>query len=201
VHLLLKATDEDPSAALLCCRTCGATILINFFKTLPAAHPNVTQLLSTLCCHDCTDKKVLWAVQDFKLTLSDSYQLTGYNFGAGLTRLSFQKGTLILHICRLAPASQRLQKMDLAELLMVLGDIVVPKETITQTENLASHASHPPIYKQILSRMKRKLPFHEMQLRHHPEYDRLTGVFIFDKKPIPMESMPSILKHYEIFET
>ncbi len=201
VHLLLKATDEAPSAALLCCRNCGVTILITFFETLPAAHPNIATLFSTLCCHDSADNKTLWAIQDFRLVLSDSYQLTSYNFGAGLTRLTFNKRSLILHICRLAPASQRLQKMDLAELLMVLGDIVVAKETITQTKNMVSHASHPPIYKQILLRMKRKLPFHEMRLRHHPECDRLTGIFLFDKKPIPRESVSPILTHYEIFET
>ncbi len=201
VHLLLQTTDENPGTALLCCRKCGITILLNFFDTLPATHPDIATLCSTLCCHDFSSRETLWAMQDFRLVLSDQYHLGSYTFDAGLTRLTFQKGTLILHICRLAPASQRLQKIDLADLLTILGNITVAKKTITQNGQMASHTSHPPIYKQILSRMKRELPFHEMRLRHHPECDRLTGIFLFDKKPIPAEAAPSILNHYEIFET
>jgi len=200
IHLLLKTTGEKPSAALLCCRKCGVTILIYFFEIMPAVHPKISTLFSTLCCHGSANKNILWAIQGFRLVLSDSYHLKSYNFGPGLMRLTFYDGTLILHICRLAPASHRLQTMDLAELLMVLGDIIVKKETITQTRNMVSHSSHPSIYKQLLSRIKRKLPFHEMRLRHHHEHDRLTGIFLFDKKPIPIEHVSSILAHYEIFE-
>ncbi len=199
VHLLLSTKDKTPRGALLCCHDCGTALLFNFFKALPATHPTIATLLSTLCCHDANNKQTIWALQDFRLVLPESYQLTSYNFGAGLTRLSFHRRTLILHICRLAPASQRLQSTSLAELLMILGDVILAKDTIEQTEHMVSHSCHPPIYKQILSRMKRKLPFHEIRLRHHPDCDRLTGVFLFDKRPIPAASITTILKNYEIF--
>lgn len=198
IHLLLAEQEKSPRAALLTCRRCGTSLLFYFFAALPTSHPDIATLFSSLCCHRQQDEQTLWAVQDFRLSLPGRYQLTGYNFGAGLTRLSFQDGSLITHICRLAPASQRLQATDLAELLMVLGDVVLEKDTIQQTEHMASHSRHPPIYRQILDRMKRKLPFHEMVLRHHPDSDRLSGLFLFDKKPIPNSCPSSILDHYEI---
>ncbi len=199
VHLLLKGKDKSASAALLTCHTCGTSLLFYFFDTVPASHTDITTLFSSISCHDSVGRKTLWALQDFHLLLPASYQLSGYNFGAGLTRLSFTDNSLISHICRLAPASQRLQTSSMADLLMVLGDVEINTESIQQSEYMVSHSRHPPIHKQILDRFKRKMPFHEMILRHHPECDRLTGLFLFDKKPIPDTLAASILDSYEIF--
>lgn len=199
VYLLLHGKTKDSRAALLIGKECGTSLLFYFFPALLSTHTDITTLFNSLCCHKKKGEKRVWAIQDFRFLLPDRYQLDTYNFGAGLTRISFTHKSLSLHICRLAPASQRLQATTLVQLLMILGDIEVDKTEIVQTENMVSHSSHPPIHKQILTRFKRKLPFHEMTLRHHQESDRLTGVFLLDKKPIPANSADEILHSYEIF--
>ncbi len=199
VYLLLEGKEKKSRAALLNCKECGTSLLFYFFETLPPTHEDITTLFNSLYCHKKIDEKAVWAIQDFRFSLNDTYQLDTYNFGAGLTRISFTHGSLILHICRLAPASQRLQSSSLAQLLMILGDVEIDEQEIIQTDAMISHSKHPSIFKQILDRFKRKLPFHEMVLRHHHECDRLTGLFIFDKKPIPATYAEEILDSYEIF--
>jgi len=199
VYLLLEGKDKNSRAALLSCKECGTSLLFYFFDPLPPTHSNIATLFNSLCCHKTDGDLAVWAIQDFHFSLSDTYQLDTYNFGAGLTRISFTHGSRILHICRLAPASQRLQSSSLAQLLMILGDVEITEQEMVQTETMISHSRHPSIFKQILYRFKRKLPFHEMFLRHHKECDRLTGVFIFDKKPIPKTCAREILDSYEIF--
>jgi hypothetical protein len=199
VYLLRTGEGKNGCAALLTCLKCGTSLLFYFFDAIPADHTSIATLFSSISCHDHTDVNTLWALQDFRLSLPVSYQLSGYNFGAGLTRLSFVDGSLIAHICRLAPASQRLHTASMADLLMVLGDVVINTDAIQQSEYMVSHSRHPPIYRQILDRIKRKMPFHEMILRHHPKCDRLTGLFLFDKKPISKTLAATILNNYEIF--
>ena len=199
IYLLLTGKEKDSRAALLTCKECGTSLLFYFFDALPSTHTDVIALFASVCCHKEKKGKMIWAIQDFRFLLPERYKLDTYNFGAGLTRISFTHGSLILHICRLAPASQRLQSTDLVQLLMILGDVEIAQKEVTQTETMASHSKHPAIYKQILDRFKRKLPFHEMVLRHHQECDRLTGLFMLDKKPIPSNSAEEILDSYEIF--
>ena len=199
LYLLLQEKESPPRAALLCCKECGTTLLFYFFKTLAANHPDITTLFSSLCCHNAKNEQTLWEIQDFKLRLPKRFQLNSYTFAAGMTRLSFQDGSLTAHICRLAPASQRLQSTTLSQLLQVLGDVEIPEEDIIQTEEMVTHSRHPPIYQQILDRFKRKLPFHEIILRHHPKSDRLSGLFVFDKKPISRKSVTRIIDSYEIY--
>lgn len=199
LHLLLAGKEKDSRAALITCKECGTSLLFYFFDALSPAHRDITSLFESIGCHQEEKNKTVWAIQDFRFLLPTSYKLDSYNFGAGLTRISFTHGSLILHLCRLAPASQRLQSTDLSHLLMILGDVEIEKREITETDTMVSHSRHPAIYKQVLDRFKRKLPFHEMVLRHHRECDRLTGLFMLDKKPIPKNSAEDILNSYEIF--
>ena len=199
LHLLLAGKEKESRAALITCKECGTSLLFYFFDALPPAHEDITRLFESIGCHQEEKSKTVWAIQDFRFLLPATYKLKSYNFGAGLTRISFTHGSLVLHICRLAPASQRLQSTDLSRLLMILGDVEIDKKEITETDSMVSHFRHPAIYKQILDRFKRKQPFHEMVLRHHRECDRLTGLFMLDKKPIPRNSAEDILNSYEIF--
>jgi len=200
VYQLLEGKEKVSRAALLVCKECGCSMLFYFFKSLAATHADITGIFESLrCCHGSNKTKTLWAIQDFHFLMANDYQLESYNFGAGLTRISFTKKSLIVHLCRLAPASQRLQTTSLSSLLQILGDVEIPEQERVVTEDMVSHSRHPSIYKQILYRFKRKLPFHEMFLRHHRECDRLTGVFLLDKKPIPKNCAEEILASYEIF--
>ena len=200
IHLLLQETKETPQAALLICKTCKKVLLFYFFPPLPADHNTITTLFDSLQCHPHEGGETVWAIQDIRFTLPEKCALSSYTFDAGLTRITFSSGSRIIHLCRLAPASHRLQSADLGQLLIRLGDLPLEIENIEQDSKLASHSSHPSIFKQVLSRLKRKLPFHEMYLRHHQDCDRLTGLFILDKKPIPKTYAEHILNHYEIIQ-
>ena len=104
-----------------------------------------------------------------------------------------------MHLCRLTSAEQRLREASLAEIMTALGDVSIKDEEIIREKYIVSHVSHPSMYKQILCRLRRNAPFHWMILRHHPEIDRLSGLFFFDKKPFPEQMTSSILDSYELF--
>lgn len=161
-------------------------------------HPELQQVLSSLSCHSPEKGDTLWSIQDFRIRLPHSYQLSSHSFAAGLTRLTFKDSSLTMHLCRLAQASLRLQTTSLSDLMILLSGIPVLKQEISQKSHAVRHSNYPSIFRQILTRLKRKPPFHKMILRHHPEYDRLTGLFFEDKKPIPKEQVNTILDSYEI---
>ena len=141
---------------------------------------------------------MLWAVQDFRIRLPHTFILEGHNFGAGLTRLSFRDSGLTMHTCRLAGAEQRLQSTSMSGLINLLGELNAPEEGMKYTDSTVEYCSYPSILRQIRDRLKRRLPFQRAILRHHQEYDRISGLFFFDKKPIPETLVTNILDSYEI---
>jgi hypothetical protein len=200
IKLLADNESKELKAAILICKECGTTLLLTIFYDLATKHHwDLTKVISSISCHkDDTTEETLWAIQDFQILLPKSFTLSGHNFGAGLTRLSFIDSGLTLHLCRLAGASQRLQTSSMVTLMNLLGDLDIPEEEIQHLEASVSHCSYPSIFQQIRSRIKRKPPFHWVILRHHPEHDRLSGLFFFDKKPIPDKVALTILNSYEI---
>jgi len=200
IKLLRAPGRREPKAALLTCNTCETTFLLYFFDDYATRHNRkLTEVISSIRCHRHKEQEILWSLQDFRVFLPASFTLASHSFAAGLTRLTFTDRSLTMHLCRLASASQRMQKSTLTTLMTLLGDIVIPEEEILMTERSVSHCSYPSITTQILSRFKRKSPFHYVVLRHHPKFDRLSGLFFFDKKPLPEELLTTILNSYEIF--
>ncbi len=199
IQLLSENKQKLPKTALLTCKHCGTTLLFYFFSNLTIHHPDVLRILSSLRCHGQDGEKRLWSIQDFQIFLPDSFQLSSHSFAAGLTRLSFIDSGLTMHLCRLASASQRLEAVPLRGLMNLLGDVSVPEEDTWQTAHSTGCSNSPSIFQQIMSRLKRKAPFHWMLLRHHPELDRLSGLFFFDKKPFSEKQIATILNSYELF--
>jgi hypothetical protein len=201
IKLLADNDSRELKAAILICKECGTTLLLYFFYDLATKHHlDLTKVLSSIKCHDDVDaENFQWAVQDFRILLPKRFSLSGHNFGAGLTRVSFTDSSLTMHLCRLAGAAQRLQESSLPTLLTLLGDLEIDEQEILQQEFSASHCSSPSIFQQIRFRVKRKAPFHWASLRHHPEHDRLSGLFFFDKKPISEELIKTTMDSYEIF--
>ncbi|AGF78420.1 hypothetical protein UWK_01863 [Desulfocapsa sulfexigens DSM 10523] len=198
--LLADNDSGEPKAAIMICKECGTTLLLYFFD-IPATknHQCLTEIIESIHCHRQNKSDwILWEIQDFKILLPGSFSLSGYNFGAGLTRLSFADSGLTMHLCRLAGASQRLEKSSMLTIMNILGELDISEEDAQHMEGNVSHCSFPSILQQIRNRIKRKLPFHWVTLRHHPEHDRLSGLFFFDKKPIPNRLITTILKSYEI---
>ncbi len=200
IRLLGNHDNTTPEAAIFICRECKTTLLFYFFNELIEKQKQIIlQLLSSVSCHrdnDCHD--ICWKIQDFQVLLPDTFEISGHNFGAGLTRLSFVHSGLTMHLCRMASASQRLKDSSLLNLMNLLGDIEVSQAKSQLQENEVSHRSYPSLLQQIRSRMKRKAPFHWVILRHHPELDRLSGLFFYDKKPIPETLVSVIENNYEI---
>ncbi len=200
LRLLANKNTRELTAAILVCKECGTTLLLYFFPDAATKHhQDFTQVVSSIACHGEKEQTTsLWAIQDFQVHLPKSFTLTGYNFGAGLSRISFLDSGLTIHLCRIAGAEQRLRESSMVALMSLLGDVELKEDEIVQEENLITHSSSPSILQQIRSRLKRRPPFHIMTLRHHPEQDRLTGLFFFDKKPISNTLSSNILKSYEI---
>ena len=201
LKLLADNDTRELKAAILICKECGTTLLIYFFHTLVTKqHSDLIQVLASISCHPKQeDKNFLWAIQDFQILLPEDFHLSGHNFGAGLTRLSFSRSSLTIHICRLAGASQRLQNSSMTSLMNLLGDLDIEEEEIQHQQHSVSHRSYPSIIRQIRCRLKREQPFHRVTLRHHPEQDRLSGLFFFDKRPISEKMTSTILESYEVF--
>ena len=200
IRLLNDSDNGELKAAILICKTCGTTLLLYFFdNTATSQLQHLTAVILSIRCHtaESTDD-FLWAVQDFQILIPESFTLIGHNFGAGLSRLSFRNSSLTLHVCRIAGASQRLKASSLITLMNLLGDIHINEEDVQHQENIVSHCASPSIFQQIRCRLKRKQPFHQATLRYHPEYDRLSGLFFFDRKPISKETSTRILNSYEI---
>ena len=201
LKLLADPKSKELKAAVMICKECGTTLLLYFFQNPALRHRlELRQVIESISCHKQNKKDLtLWSIQDFKILLPDNFILSGYNFGAGLTRLSFINSGMTMHLCRLAGASQRLEKESMLNLMNLLGDLEIGEEDAQYLKESVIHHSSPSIFQQIRSRVKRKAPFHHVILRHHPEYDRLSGLFFFDKKPIPETLSRSIIKSYEIF--
>ncbi len=201
LKLLVNKETRELTAAILICKECGTTLLLYFFYDLATKHHrDVTQIISSISCHtDKNSETRLWAIQDFRILLPKRFRMTGHNFGAGLTRISFVDSGLTMHLCRIAGAEHRLKTSSMTTLINLLGDLDIKEDEMTHLENSISHRSFPSIFQQIRSRLKRKPPFHSVILRHHPEHDRISGIFFFDKKPIPEELITSIVDSYEIF--
>ncbi len=201
IRLLGNTDNTTPEAVIFICRECKTTLLFYFFTELVEKQKQlILQLLSSISCHRNNDyQDILWKIQDFQVVVPGKFNLRGHNFGAGLTRLSFYQSGLTMHLCRLAGASQRLQESSLLNIMNLLGGIEVPETEIRLLKDEVIHRSNPSILRQICSRMKRKAPFHWAILRHHPELDRLSGLFFFDKKPIQETLVSAIENSYEIF--
>ncbi len=198
VSLLTEKKHSIIKAALLTCRKCHTSILV-FFEDSAGSLKDSHNLLRSLQCHpgkenDCT----LWAIQDFQLQIPADFILDNYSFAAGLSRLSFSRAGTTLYVCRLAPAAERLQTASLAEIMLTLGDIPVDTAAVIHEDDSVCYQSQPTISQQILIRLKRKMPFHWMTLRHHRREDRLSGLFFEDKKPLPEKTIHAILASYDI---
>lgn len=200
LKLLADNDSGTVKAAVMICKECETTLLLYFFDDSATKHRwDIVEVVTSIRCHRKNETdRILWAIQDFKILLPSSFALSGYNFGAGLTRLSFTDSGLTMHLCRLAGATQRLKNSSMLAIMNILGELDLSEEDVQHQEGTISHCAFPSMLQQISSRIKRKPPFHWVTLRHHPKYDRLSGLFFFDKKPLSDKLITTILNSYEI---
>ncbi len=143
-----------------------------------------------------------WAVQDFQVSIPSSYLLSNYSMAAGFTTLHFEKNKTLLHLCRLAPASLRLQKNSLDEIFISLLGLENTADICRQhIDKTLYYERSPDLGKQVLLRLKRKNPFLLASLRHDDDRDRLLGVFMEGIHPLNHQIHDLIYSSYEVIQT
>lgn len=184
---------------ILVCTDHHTLILFQIFSIESKHLTEVDNCLSKLSCRNQTEPWMLWRIQDFSLTLSNSYILQDYTFGAGLTRLSFFKPELFLQICKLGPADSRLHDQSLEKILIVLADTpdleLIPDESGDSFEGYRT----PTIPQQVLLRLRRERPFIRAKIWHDAVNNRLLAVVLSSNRPIPPATLHEIYRQYAIF--
>jgi hypothetical protein len=183
---------------ILVCTDHHTLVLFQFFSAEPKLLTEVNDCLSRLSCLNHTARRMLWRIQDFSLTLPDSYILKDYTFGAGLTRLSFFKAELFLQICKLGPADTRLHDQSLEKILITLADTtnleLIPGEGDDSFEGFRT----PTIPQQLLYRLRREKPFIRAKIWHDTAHNRLLAVVLSSNRPIPPTTLHEICRQYAI---
>jgi hypothetical protein len=183
---------------ILVCTDHHTLVLFQIFSPEPKLLVEVTDCLSKLSCRNHTETGMFWRIQDFSLTLPDSYILKDYTFGAGLTRLSFFKPELFLQICKLGPADSRLHDQSLEKILITLADTpdleLLPCEGGDSFEGFRT----PTIPQQLLFRLRREKPFVRTKIWHDTANNRLLAVVLTSNRPIPPATLHEICRQYAI---
>ncbi len=156
----------------------------------------IRECLATIACRNDPDN--IWCMQDFALTLPVSYTLQDYTFAAGLTRISFTNGDLLVQTCTLGPADSRLAQQSLQGILLTLAD-TADLETTTSEENTSCEGYRSPtIGRQVLLRLRREKSFIRAKIWHEVAGNRLLVVILFSNRPIPPTAIHDICRQYEI---
>ena len=183
---------------ILVCSDQHTLVLFQIFSPEPKLLTEVNDCLSKFSCRNHTDSLVLWRIQDFILTLPDSYILKDYTFGAGLTRLSYFKPDLLLQICKLGPADSRLHDQSLEKILITLTDTadldLIPDQDGDSLEGLRA----PNISQQVLFRLRREKAFIRTNIWHDIAKNRLLSVVLSSNRPIPPATLHEICRQYAI---
>jgi hypothetical protein len=198
LFLSLQGDDEQVAGGVCFCRSCHTLLQFQVFHPNHRSRLEVGRWLATLSCHG--QRESLWRIQDFSLVTPAAFVLTNFNFGAGLTRLSFADRDLRLDICKLAPADIRLRYHTLAEILLTLcgaGDLVTWQEEGGES---CQAMRTPGIAGWVLLRLHRQRPYLRALIRHDAATNRILAVILSANRRIAPELLPSLANRYEIVQ-
>lgn len=182
---------------LLDCPACNTVLLCRFLSFSKQSEQEIVSAIQSIVCHH-EEEKELWSVLDFSIQLPTKLKLKTYSVAAGFTRISFEEKGQDIHICRLAPASHRLQSESMENILTTLVSREKYKATIINEDNYVESFTDPSIFSQIMRRLKREKPFQYGRLWHIEESNRLLGLSVESIRPIPSELVKEIYSSYEI---
>lgn len=186
--------EKEGFGLISACRHCSAVLLFKLFR--PEDQSLLPSLLATLSCHS---QDGLWSILDFQFRVPPIFSMTGFTLAAGLTRISFSDTRQTLHLCRLAPAADRLKKGSLVTILQELTGLPLQElREVPATVDTIHYQNSPSLTQQILKRLARKKPFLLAQLRLLNEADRILGVVMEGTRPIDVEMATTICDSYEI---
>ncbi len=189
--------DKLVTGAVLLCEKCGTLLLLRFFHT----DNSPLEMLTTLHCHVDKGNVTPWSIQDFKLSLPKPFSLLHYNLAAGFTRLSFSAPRAILHVCRIAPARERLKRQKLQNILKTLLGVPDLDENADILRHTVEYYRSPSIFSQIIIRLRRQKPFCWARIWHCEDSDRLLAVIMESIRPIDVSTVHAICETYEITPT
>ena len=181
------------------CQSCGTVFFCHLYQQSALPQELVAEILSTLECCNQDRGFSRWALQDFRLTVPARFLYHSSSFGAGFTRLTFQNQEQFLHICRLAPASEKLARQPAREILCSLHEQFASKKTqCRENGNVFECWTTPSLMAQVHSRLRKKKPFCFGIIRHDESSDRLLGVSAESTRPVDPDLVRRILDHYEV---
>lgn len=181
----------------LVCPSCNTTLLCRFLQYSTKSRQQITEVLQSLCCHN-EDTRNRWSILDFSFMVPKTMKLKTFSIAAGFTRLSFEEKGQYIHLCRLAPASQRLKKATLEDTLIQLVGDDRKNVSLTQHEHFIELYTLPSIFSQIKRRLKREKPFKYGRLWHAVDHDRIFGLSVESIKPISKTTVDQLFNNHEI---
>ncbi len=190
--------DRLVTGAILLCRACNTLLLLRLHDPQNAGMDSPVAVLQSLNCHAAQDLHTPWAIQDFRVQLPDAYTLLHYNLAAGFTRLTFSSPGTLLHICRIAPAGERLKQQTLPNILKTLLNTSFIEENVAICDHTVEYQRRPTIFTQIIVRLRRQKPFCWARIWHCKDTDRLLAVVMESIRPIDMTTAQEICKTYAI---
>ena len=190
--------NGEPQYVFLYSQQHAVFLALQFVVSMKGAHP--LQSISKIECSSENDSQY-WSIQDFCFCIPSSFTLLNHTMDAGFTTLNFKNSSTLLHLCRLAPATMRLQHNSLKEILGSLLGLEKSAEDMFVSESNVQYERNPSLLHQIILRMRRKKPFIRSKIWHDKENDRLLGVLMEAVQPIDVETHEMICSSYEIFQS
>jgi len=192
--ITLREPGQDHLTGILFCRDCNAGIHFQLLSSDSADRRECEQVLASLTCHDIDNQaSYAWTLQDTTFCLPAEMALQQYGFKAGLCWTSHRQGPTVVRACRLAPADRRLAQASAVTILQELtGEGELRQDQLCSEGTTVLYRS-PPIFNQLLYRMRRRPPFIQAALRHLAGANVLAGCIISSRRPIPPAAACSLL--------
>jgi len=203
-HVTCYGKKSEPSfdTAVCICNRCQTVLFFQLNGRQPKKTSQLlTESMRSLSCPCSEGDQSFWSIQDFQLQLASNYILSDYSLAAGLSRISFRRGRLLVHTCKLAPADSRLSRQSAGEILKSLADVEDLQLQHNEDKMICRGYRKPTIIRQVLLRLQRKKPFVRAEIRHDALHNRLLAVVLESIRPIPSETCQAISKNYEIIQT
>lgn len=183
------------------CGQCSTLVFCHLHTHPDFSFEQIAETLMSVECHCDETDFTEWSLQDFHLVMPAGFLFTSSYFGAGLTRLTFQDKDTTLHVCRLAPASEKLAGKTVKDILFTLHDRFSSAESsCRENDNDIECWTTPSLVSQVLHRLRRKKAFCRGHIRHDDINNRLLTVIAESNRPIGPEPSQTIFQHYEIVQ-
>ena len=188
---------EKPNGALIVCRRCNLLILANFFINSSSVEETLSMFFDKLDCHSYLEGNRLWKIQDCSFMLPANFSLDSFSFSFGLSKISFKNKTTRLHLCRLAPASEHLDKTSFTELFSTFSNSK-SADHVSVKNSILLFSHNPRLREKYIAYLTRKKPYKWAVFNHFKNNDRILGAFAESSAPLAQTCIDTIRSSYTI---